>query len=133
MLAALSIIFTDLASDSPVLAPAEQERVADALEDDAEVMSNTRLEELLAGQPEDVKAEIIEINTDARPRALQVALLVPLLAGLIGLSTRSGWCDCRTGGHRNRRRRPRLLETPRGRSRAWPATALSCIALDYER
>ena len=51
----------------------------------AEVMSNTRLEELLAGQPADVKAEIIEINTDARPRALQVALLVPLLAGLIGL------------------------------------------------
>ena len=48
-------------------------------------MSNTRLEELLAGQPEDVKTEIIEINTDARPRALQVALLVPLLAGLIGL------------------------------------------------
>ena len=85
MLAALSIIFTDLASDSPVLAPAEQERVADALEEDAEVMSNTGLEELLVGQPEDVKAEIIEINTDARPRALQVALLVPLLAGLIGL------------------------------------------------
>ena len=85
MLAALSIIFTDLASDSAVLAPAEQERVADALEDDAEVMSNTRLEELLVGQPEDVKTEIVEINTDARPRALQVALLVPLLAGLIGL------------------------------------------------
>ena len=85
MLAALSIIFTDLANDSPVLAPAEQEQVADALEDDAEVMSNTGLEEQLAGQPEDVQAEIIEINTDARPRALQVALLVPLLAGLIGL------------------------------------------------
>ena len=48
-------------------------------------MSNTGLEEQLAGQPEDVQAEIIEINTDARPRALQVALLVPLLAGLIGL------------------------------------------------
>ena len=85
LLAALSIVFTDLANDSPVLAPAEQERVADALEDDAEVMSNTGLEELLVGQPEDVKAEIIEINTDARPRALQVALLVPLVAGLIGL------------------------------------------------
>lgn len=33
----------------------------------------------------DVRTEIVEINTDARPRALQVALLVPLLAGLIGL------------------------------------------------
>ena len=85
MLAALSIIFTDMADESRVLAPAEQEQVADVLEDDAEVMSNTRLEELLAGKPDDVEAEIIQINTDARPRALQVALLVPLLAGLIGL------------------------------------------------
>jgi MFS family permease len=85
MLAALSVIFTDMANDSSVLAPAEQERVADALEDDAEVMSNTKLAELLAGQPEEVRAEIIRINTDARPRALQVALLVPLLAGLVGL------------------------------------------------
>src|SRR5689334_24050299 len=32
----------------------------------------------------DVKAEVIHINTDARPKALQIALLVPLLAGLIG-------------------------------------------------
>ena len=85
MLATLSIVFTDMANDSAVLAPAEQERVADALEDDAEVLSNTQLEELLVDQPEDVRAEIVRINTDARPRALQVALLVPLLAGLIGL------------------------------------------------
>jgi Major Facilitator Superfamily len=85
MLATLSIVFTDMANDSAVLAPAEQERVADALEDDAEVLSNTQLEELLVDQPEDVGAEIIRINTDARPRDLQVALLVPLLAGLIGL------------------------------------------------
>ena len=55
------------------------------LEDDAEVMTNTQLEELLAGQPADVQDEIIRINTDARPLALQVALLIPILAGLIGL------------------------------------------------
>ena len=85
LLASLSVIFTDQAKDSEVLAPAEQEQVAEALEDDAEVMSNTQLSELLAGQPEDVQAEIIRINTDARPEALQVALLVPLIAGLIGL------------------------------------------------
>ena len=48
-------------------------------------MSNTQLEEQLAGQPKAVQAEIIRINTDARPRALQVALLIPILAGLIGL------------------------------------------------
>ena len=32
-----------------------------------------------------MQAEIIRINTDARHRALQVALLIPLLAGLVGL------------------------------------------------
>jgi hypothetical protein len=48
-------------------------------------MTNTHLEELLAGQPEDVKAEIIDINTDARPIALQIALAVPLIAALLGL------------------------------------------------
>ncbi len=68
-----------------MLRPAEQEQVAQALEDDAEVMSNTALEEQLAGQPKATQAEIIRINTDARPIALQVALLIPILAGLLGL------------------------------------------------
>jgi EmrB/QacA subfamily drug resistance transporter len=85
MLAALSIAFTQKAQDSTVLPPASQEQVANALEDDAEVMSNTRLEKQLAGQPPEIRDEIIAINTDARPLALQVALLVPILAGLLGL------------------------------------------------
>jgi LPXTG-motif cell wall-anchored protein len=85
MLAALSIGFTDQADSSTVLDPAEKQRVATVLEDDAQVMSNSRLEELLAGQPDDVREEIVAINTDVRPRALQIALLVPLLAALIGL------------------------------------------------
>jgi hypothetical protein len=55
------------------------------LEDDAQVMSNTQLQELLADQPQEVQDEIISINTEARPLALQVALLIPILAGLIGL------------------------------------------------
>ena len=85
MLAALSFAFTSMAESSTVLAPAEQQQVAAALEDDAEVMSNTQLEEQLAGQPEQIQAEIIRINTEARPLALQIALLIPILAGLIGL------------------------------------------------
>jgi MFS family permease len=85
MLATLSIAFTDMAEASTVLAPAEQQRVAAALEDDAQVLSNTQLDELLAGQPAATRDEIIRINTDARPLALQVALLVPILAGLVGL------------------------------------------------
>ena len=74
-----------MAEDSTVLSPTEQQQVADALEEDAEVMSNTSLEELLAGQPEATQEEIIRINTDARPRALQIALLVPFIAGMLGL------------------------------------------------
>jgi EmrB/QacA subfamily drug resistance transporter len=85
MLASLSFLFTNMSENSDVLSPAEQQQVAEALEDDAELMSNTQLAELLVGQPEATQAEIIRINTDARPRALQVALLVPLLAGVIGL------------------------------------------------
>ena len=77
MLATLSIAFTQAAQDSKVLPAAEQEQVAQALEDDAEVMSNTKLEEQLVGQPPEIRAEIIRINTDVRPLALQVALLVP--------------------------------------------------------
>jgi EmrB/QacA subfamily drug resistance transporter len=85
MLATLSVTFTNMAGASTVLAPAEQQRVAAALEHDAQVMSNTQLEELLKSQPEATRDEIIRINTDARPLALQVALLVPILAGLVGL------------------------------------------------
>ena len=85
MLAALSIAFTQKSEASDVLTPPEQQRVAAALEDDAQLMSNAQLEELLAGQPEDVREEIVSINTDARPLALQVALAVPLFAALIGL------------------------------------------------
>jgi MFS family permease len=85
MLASLSLVFTTLSNASPVFTPAEQERVAKGLEKNAEVMTNTHLEELLAGQPEDVKAEILRINTKARPIALQIALAVPLIAALLGL------------------------------------------------
>jgi EmrB/QacA subfamily drug resistance transporter len=86
MLATLSVTFTDMAENSAVLPPAEQQQVAQALEDDAELMSNTQLEEQLKGQPEQIQDEIIRINTDARPLALQVALLVPILASLVGLA-----------------------------------------------
>jgi hypothetical protein len=84
MMASLALMFTDMAESSSVLPPAEQEQVAEALDDDAQLMSNTQLEQVLAGQPEEIQDEIIRINTDARPRALQFALLVPIVAGLIG-------------------------------------------------
>jgi EmrB/QacA subfamily drug resistance transporter len=86
MLASLSFVFTNMVEDSKVIRPADQERIAKVLEDDAQLMSNTQLEALVSGRRGAVEDEIIRINTDARPRALQVALLVPLLAALIGLA-----------------------------------------------
>jgi EmrB/QacA subfamily drug resistance transporter len=86
MLAALSLSFTNMAQQSTVLAPAQQQQVASALETDAEIMSTTQLTEQLAGQPPEVQAEIIRINTEARNLALQIALLIPLGACVIGLA-----------------------------------------------
>jgi MFS family permease len=85
MLSTLSIAFTQMAKDSTVLPPASQQQVADALEHDAEVMSNTELQRQLAEQPAQIRDEIVRINTDARPLALQIALAIPLLAGVLGL------------------------------------------------
>jgi len=86
MLATLSFTFTNMANDSTVLSSPQKDRVSTALEHDAQVMTNTQLENQLAGQRPAVQDEIVRINTKARPRALQVALLVPLLAGVLGLA-----------------------------------------------
>jgi MFS family permease len=86
MLATLSLAFTRMAEASDVLPPDAQQQVADALNEDAEVMSNTALDQQLEGQPQDIEDEIIRINTDARPLALQVALGIPILAALLGLA-----------------------------------------------
>jgi len=85
MLASLAFNFTNEVNESTVIPSEDKEQIATVLEDDAELMSNTQLNALLAEEPEPVADEIIKINTEVRPRALQIALLVPLLAGLIGL------------------------------------------------
>ena len=48
-------------------------------------MSNTQLDALLVEEPEAVQDEVLRINADARDVSLQVALLVSVLASLIGL------------------------------------------------
>jgi Na+/melibiose symporter-like transporter len=84
MLATLSLAFTARSEASSVLDADQQQQVATALEDDAQIMSDAHLQERLDGQPQDVQDEIVAINTDVRPIALQVALLIPILAGLLG-------------------------------------------------
>jgi len=84
LLAALSLSFTSMVEASDVIPPADQEQIADVLEDNAEFVSTTQLETLLADQPDEIQQEIIDINADAGDRALQVAMLVPILACLLG-------------------------------------------------
>ncbi len=85
MLAALSVSFTNMSEDSQAIPPDQQEQIATALEDDAEVMSNSQLEEQITGQPPEVESAVLDINRDARNLSLQIALLIPLLAGLLGI------------------------------------------------
>src|SRR5512133_2981221 len=65
MLAFLAFSFTNQAEDSAIIPPAQQQQIADTLEDEAEVMSNAQLEPLLADEPEDVQAEVLRINKHA--------------------------------------------------------------------
>ena len=51
---------------SPVIPSAQQQQIAQTLEDDAQVMSNTQLEELLVDEPPDVQEEILP-STPTRP------------------------------------------------------------------
>ena len=86
MLAALATAFTVAADDSTVLSADQKQQVATVLDDDAQLMTNTGLAELLAGQPVPVQEEILRINSETRPLSLQIALLIPLLAGLLGFA-----------------------------------------------
>jgi hypothetical protein len=70
---------------SSVIPAGQQQQIAEKLDEDAEVTSGAKLERLLAEEPEAVQEEVVRINTDATNRSLQVALLVPIIASLLGL------------------------------------------------
>jgi MFS family permease len=84
MLATLSFAFTNMANDSTVLTASEKDQVTTVLEHDAQVMSDDQLTEQLADVPPATADEILRINEDARPLALQFGLLVPVLAAILG-------------------------------------------------
>lgn len=85
MLATLSFAFTNMAQNSSVLVGSQKQQVATVLETDAEIMTDLQLQQQLEGQPQATQTEILSINTDARHIAIQAALLVPLVAGILGL------------------------------------------------
>ena len=84
MLATMAWAFTALTDASTVIPEDQKQTIATAMEEDAQVVSDTQLQALLVDEPPAVQAEIIAINDDARALSLQVAMLVPVLACLLG-------------------------------------------------
>ena len=85
MLASLSLSFTALTDASTVIPEGQKTTISAALEENAEIVSDTQLQTLIADEPPAVQAEIVAINDQARALSLQIAMLVPVLACLLGL------------------------------------------------
>ena len=86
MLASLAILFVADTNASTVLSRRSEDQVAAVLEEDAQIMSDAQLQALLADESPEVQADILLINDEARQQALQIALLVPLFAALLGFA-----------------------------------------------
>ena len=93
MLAVLSFSFTNMTEaqrrDPTGAAATDREHARGRRRGDEQHASSKRL---LVDEPKDVQAEILRINTDARDRSLQVALLVPCSPASSDWSTGSA-CD----------------------------------------
>lgn len=84
LLATLSFSFTNLTNASNLIPPNQKQQISQQLETNAEVVSNSQLQSSISSQPQNVQNEVLKINKTATHRALQVALLIPLLASVIG-------------------------------------------------
>jgi hypothetical protein len=85
MLAALSLSFTSLTNSSTVIPDDQKQTIAVALEDNAQIVSDTQLQTIVNDEPAAVQTEILAINDTARALSLQIAMLIPVLACLLGL------------------------------------------------
>ncbi len=84
LLAALSFSFSNLTNDSSVIPNNQKQQIAQHLETRAEVVSNSQLQSSINNQPQNVQNAVLEINKTATHRALQFALLIPLVAAVYG-------------------------------------------------
>jgi hypothetical protein len=85
MLAVLSFSLTNLTASSADIPAQDQAHIAEVLEHDAQVVSDTQLQKAVADQPAATRDAIVDANRTARDRALQAALVIPLLASMVGL------------------------------------------------
>lgn len=86
MLASLAWSFTALTNASTVIPEAQKATISASLEQNAEIVSDTQLQAVIAEEPPAVQAEILAINAEARSRSLQIAMLIPVLACLLGFA-----------------------------------------------
>jgi MFS family permease len=85
LIVGLSLGFSTEVDDSAVLTPAEQAQAQSAIDRGIQLVSNDAIEEGLAGEPTEVVDEVVRINTDVQPRAMQLSLLSALVALAFGL------------------------------------------------
>ncbi len=71
--------------ESKVLTLEQQDQIAEAVKEDVEVVSNTELEAKLESQPEEIKDEVIWINTEANKDAFGITLFSAGIVSLLGL------------------------------------------------
>ena len=77
---------TNLTNENTTLTPDQKQQMNVAMQGDVSAVSNSQVEAALAGQPQDVVDAVVQINNDARNRALGISLAVIGLFGLIGLA-----------------------------------------------
>ena len=66
MLWILALSFTHLTYSSTAIPPAQQQTIAAEMETNAEIMSNTQLQQEISSQPPKVQNAVLDINTEAR-------------------------------------------------------------------
>lgn len=85
LLAVLSFNLVNLTNTSTVIPSAQKDQITTSLKKSTEVVSNAQLQAEISNQPQSIQQEALRINETAIHRALQVALIVPLIAATIGL------------------------------------------------
>ena len=85
LITALGVGIQSYLPESKVLTPGQQDQIAEAVKEDVEIVSNTELEVKLEGQPEEIKDEVIWINTEANKDAFGITLFSAGIISLLGL------------------------------------------------
>ncbi|HEY7269583.1 MAG TPA: MFS transporter [Dehalococcoidia bacterium] len=85
LVSALMSGITTLTNENTTLDPAQKQDISAAMQHGVSAVSNTQVEQTLAGQPQATVDAVVDINAQARNHALALALLTMGVFALIGL------------------------------------------------